>query len=664
MPTPKGLTPVEILFSGPYYPILPATAPGALVGSIRRGSNVWRDPGGKTRVAKGLMQTSSTNVGARIFASDIQRAVIAGGLDGTRLPFAGFLRYENACLYFLSEETSAQVYLDETAATGVVTASESGRLRVSIPDGGGGYDTFDAGFEAPALPNGTDAIGTGSLPTGRVKMEGFIGIAAARWRIATNAIGPICSPTYVDLPPSLTGNSLQFRFDLAGNEPIAGQDGYVLAGSRWNDQSGEMHIVRFVRVDPPGTFAATNGSANIVGTGTQWLRDLRNGDTAEFDGGPGGDIIANVTSDTTATLLSPWGGSTSGGHTIEIIRAAESWADGDLGEIVFRDIIAPPPAAGVTQYAGRVLVWGCFGGDDNPTGPVLLPMLDDNPEHCFIRGIHTDSGGDLINVLGADGPLYLMTTRGLEIVTVTNDPLAPYNIRQIVTPGFKATTNGILFGDYFYGFNGRPFRTRASQNIDLEFAAEVKSDMEAWDPQRVIIEGDPKNQAVLYIYDDTSSTTVIPFMAEQEQWNPPIFFSGRFMDAAMVDGDLYITVLSGGNTRVNRWEGGTGIGGTRFTSSQFYDPNFLKSNRLKYLDIVGKCGSLSVYAVTSDADPPDVGDLGEAAATFTLGDTSKKEPQIRTNIRGDAYAFRVDFTSNDGYLDKIVANGIPRGESR
>jgi hypothetical protein len=188
--------------------------------------------------------------------------------------------------------------------------------------------------------------------------------------------------------------------------------------------------------------------------------------------------------------------------------------------------------------------------------------------------------------------------------------------------------------------------------------------MADWDAQRVVIAGDPVNQAVLYIYDDGSSTVAIPFMTQQEQWGPPIYFSGRFLDTAIVNGALYVTVYDGVNNRVNEWEGGAGIGGTRFISSQYYDPNYLKSNRLKILDMVGKLGSLSVYAVVSGSAPPDVGNILEATETFTLSDTNIKEPEIRTNIRGDAFAFRVDFASNDGHLDKIVANGLARSESR
>lgn len=659
MPTPPNLTPFEITLDGPYFPSAPALAARGLQGTIRRGSNVWRDPGGHVRVARGLLETNAVNVGARLFAANIQRASIEGGLVGSRLPFAGLLRLDSGVLLFLSEIPNAQLYIDEVAIPGLTTSATPGRLRVAVPDGVGGYNVFDAGFsKAPNF-----SFFSPFFTTGTKNMEGNIGIARAPWRTSTNAIGPPSEITYLEVSASVL--PLAIGIDVTNGDAQPGQDGWIYCGTRWDDDSGELHVVRYVYIQPRGTFTVTNSSATIIGDGTFWTRDLRPGDGLDVPGAPSFPWhVSAVISDTEVQMDLPWAGSTTPGMTATMISAVADWYNSELGDLLQRDIIKPPPAAGVLQYAGRVLVWGCFGEAGSPTGTVIFPMLEDNPEHCPIRGIRPDGGGDLANVLGADGPLYLMTTLGLEIATVRNDPARPYDVKQIATPGFKSPGNGLLFGDYFYGFNGKPFRTQASKNIDFEFADKVVKDMEDWDPERVVIAGDPKNQAVLYCYFDTTETIVVPFMAQQEQWNPPIYFSDRFLDGAMADNDLYVTVLSGGNTRVNKWEGGAGIGGERFISSQYIDPNYLRSNRLKILAVVGKVGSLSVYAVSPDTDPPDVGDLGAATETFPLSDTSKKEPEIKTQIAGDAYAFRIDFASDDGYFDKLVALGVPRGESR
>lgn len=661
MPQPKNLVSLEVDFSGGYHPSTPNLSPEEFQRTIKAGGNVFLRSGGKLEVANGLLQTSATNVGARIFAADIERATIEGALNGDVLPFAGFLRHENAVLFFVSEETSAQLYLDETAVTGVTTSATAGRLRVAIPDGSGGYNDFDAGFSVPPLVDG--AVFT----AGRAEMVGSVGIAGARWRTSTNAIGAPGDPTYVEIATSAVGNSL--RYDIsAGNNPVeTGQDGWVLAGTRWNDQSGELRVVRYVRVNPPGTFAATNGNGTITGTNTRWLRDLRQGDNILASDATA-ETIATVVSDTSATLQTSWSGATASGLTLQITDAAESWYDSDLGALLSRDTFRPPRAAGVLQYAGRVFIWGIPDTDSftpsSPTGNAIMPMLDANPEHVGLLAIVTASGSDLVNVLGGDGPMYLMTTTSLEVVSFTGNPDTPYVIRVVAEPGFKATSNGVLYKDWFYGFNNRPLRTRARENIDVEFAEPVWSDMEDWDPQRVVVTVDPKNEAVLFIHDDGAATEVIPWMAQLSRWSPPLNFSARIIDAAVVNGTLYVTYLSGGNYRVNEWEGGTGIGGTRYSASQYYDPNFLNRNRLKRLAATGKMGSVSVYSAQQGAAVPDVSNLGAATQTFTLTDTNITEPEIHTNIEGRAHAFRVDFSSNDGEFDKLVVRGIPKTEAR
>src|SRR5215470_13106759 len=117
MPTPDQLDSIEVEFSSGYFPSAPALAPESLQGTIRRGNNIWLRPGGKIEVAKGVSEISSTNVGARLFAADTQRASIAGALVGSRLPYAGLIRYANAVLLFTSENTGAQVFINETAVS-------------------------------------------------------------------------------------------------------------------------------------------------------------------------------------------------------------------------------------------------------------------------------------------------------------------------------------------------------------------------------------------------------------------------------------------------------------------------------------------------------------------------------------------------------------------
>lgn len=661
MPTPSDLTPLEILFNRGYWPSAPDIPPIDFLGTIRRGSNCWVRSTGRPEVANGLNQVSATNVGARIFAADVQRAVLAGGLVGSRLPYAGLIRYDNAVLLFLSEETSAQLYLNETAVSGVTTSPTAGRLRVAIPTGGGAYDDFDAGFTKPPLTTSDISIGTGALPAAR-PMKGAIGVAIARWRTKTDAIGPPSDVVYDDITPATATNGRRIIIILPSE--VSGQDGWVYLGTRWDDRSGEIRVVRYVYVQPPGTFTATNGSPNLTaGVGTRWFRDLRPGDAVTIDGGAYG--ISAVTSDTTATLTLNFTGSTAAGKTMTVDNAAGSWFDGELGALANQDTYPPPRAAGILKYAGRVFLFGVPDttnvASSSATGNAIVALLPNNPEHVGLLAIGTASGSDIVNALGADGPMFLMTTTSLEAVSFTGDPDEPYKIRIIAEPGFKAATNGVLHDDYFYGFNGMPFRTKADKNIDVEFAEAVRQDMKTWDGTRVMLAVDPVNKAVLFMHDDTSATTVIPYMAQLGIWGPPLNFSARIIDSQVVNGKLYVTYLSGGNYRVNEWEGGAGIGGTRYVASQYYDPRLLARNRVKRLSFAGKAGTLRVYAATEGAVVPDVSDTGAAAASFTLSDVDKVEPEIHTNIHGNGFAFRTDFSSNDGNIDKLVVAGTPIG---
>jgi len=656
MPSPDRLTSETVDFSLGYYPSAPALSPEELQRTIRAGSNCWVRPRGKIEVARGLLEVSSQNVGARIFAADIQRATIGGGLSGSRLPYAGFLRYQNAVLCFLSENTNSQVYLDEVAISGLTTASSAGRLRVAIPDGVGGYSTFDAGFDKPPLGTVQTTPGFGVKD-----MKGWIGSAISRWRSKTNAWGPPSDTTYFNIPPN-TNSTIGFA--LQGLVP--GQDGWLISGTRWGDRSGILRIVRYVYQVPRGTFTATNGSPNLTaGIGTRWTFDLSRSDGILIDGNL--YIVSAVTSDTTATLSANFTGSSGAGKTITMSAVNSEWYDGELRGIVDRNIQKAPRAAGVLSYGGRVFIWGV--GDTindaatSPTGNAIFAMQEDNPEHVGLLAIVTESKSDLVNVLAGDGPIYMMTTTGLEVVNATGRTDEPFAIRIVAEPGFAAATNGVLYKDWFYGFNTKPLRTRARENIDVEFAEPVWNDMRDWIAMRVMLAVDPGNEAVLYMFDDGNTTTVIPWMTQQEKWGPPINFGARIIDSAVVNGALYVTYLSGGNYRVNHWEGGAGIGGTRFVASQYIDPDNLKTSKLKRMVPVGKLGSLSVFVATAGVAVPDVSNLGVVAATFILSDSAnRREAAIKTNIRGDAFAFRVDFGSNDGTFDKLVVRGLSEGE--
>lgn len=657
MPTPDSLDSIEVIFEGGYFPSAPALASSRLQGTIRRGNNMLLRPGGELRVANGLDEVSSTNVGARIFALDTQRVSIAGSLVGDRLPFAEFFQYQNACLLYLSEDTSAQLYIDESLVTDLTTSSTAGRLRVAVPDGVGGYDVFDAGFDKPPLVSGDVTLLTG---VGVKNMQGFVGVALSRWRTKTRAWGPPSDVIY----NNITANT-QTVVSFSLPATASGQDGWIVSGTLWGDRSGQIRIFRYVYLQPRGTFTATNGSPNLSGVNTFWTQDLGPADVVTIDGSS--YTIATNPTDDSATLNANFTGTTGSGKTMTITGIRAEWFNGDLLDIIDRNIQRPLRAAGVTQFQKRVFLWGIPDTNNatstDATGNGIGVMLDNNPEHLGTQAIVTDSGSDLVNCLAGEGRMYLMTTTTLEIIDRVSGGDQPFIPRVISRPGFKAGTNGCLYKDWFYGFNKKPLRTRAEENIDVIFAAPVEDDMTDWNAERVIVAVDPENEMVLYIHDDGETTTVLPWLAQQNVWNPPLTFSARIIDAKVVDGILYVVYLDGGNYRVNQWEGGAGLSDA-YVSSQYYDARQLALNELKELNVAGKVESVSVFAATPGATIPDVSDVSQAVVTFTESDLAEMlEAKNATKIRGSAFAFRADFSSGDGTIQKIVGRGTPRGET-
>lgn len=640
-----------------YWPSASQYPPPELWRTIRNGQNVWLRPGARLIVANGVAQTSSTNVGARIFPLNQYRAEIAGALVSSRLPYAGLIRYQNAVLFFLSELTGQQVYVNESTSTpfnltGVTTASSAGVLRIAVPNGSGGFNTYDAGFAKPGT-------GTVTTPAGGTKgMTGTTGVALAPWRSATNAIGPPSEITYATLT---LGAADQFSIALPAT--VSGQDGWIFCGTRWGDQSGDIRIVRFVYITPRGTFTATNGSPNLTaGVGTFWNRDLRAGDVVTIDGGS--YTISAVTSDTTATLTANFTGGTGAGKTMTVTTAVAEWYNGELGSLIDRDAQKPPKAAGVFQFAGRVFLWGCYGEGSGLTGPAIVPMLEDNPEHVGLHAILTSQGDDIVNVLAGDQTLFVMTANTLELVTFTGDPANPYKIRAYDgLSGFRAAMNGTVYKNRFYGYSQRPFRTVTDGDIDVEFGQPVADAMAGWDGANVVVLVDPIKEAVLFCRFEAAIppasegiTTCIPYMPQLGKWGVPILVTGQVTDGVINNGQLYLVVVtSSGNYRVQTWEGGTGLSNPYIETQSWNDVDRWK---VKGVVFAGRADMITLFSNSP---------AGATAEVFTisLSPGANQYPEIFTNTPPARAVFaRINFPSSDGTFERLTVRAYPLAARR
>jgi len=655
------LTEVDFPLHGGYYPSAPDLPPPELQNTIKAGKNCWLRPLGKIDLAFGLgdAMPATPLIGARAFAINSDRAEIAGGLVSNRIPFAGMIRFENAVLFFLSELTSKQVYINEVAVTGLVTSSTAGRLRIAVPNGSGGYDVYDAGTDAPVLPPGNVTIGAG----GTKSMTGSTGVAVCSWRPMTNAISPPSALVYKSCVPSSTD-----LFAITLPTPPTGWPGWVLCGTRWGDQGGDIRALRYIRQTPRGTFTA-NGTTTITGDAdARFLQDLAVGNTVTIAAVV--HTIATVVNDQTATTAAPVAAGSSLTMTISAVTA--EWYNGELGSLIDRDALKPPKAAGVFQFAGRVFLWGTTGDPASSTGSCITPMLDRNPEHVGTFNIISTFGDDLLNVLAGDQRLYLLTRNTIEIVTFTGDADEPYRIRVAQQPGVQSPTAAAVYKDQLYFFDGQPGRTRIDKNVDNLFGAPVMSDMTGWLPQNVTIAIDPSNEAVLYCHRAAdpfgTTTTIIPFMPQLagEPWGPPHEVDGYVVDHTVANGVLYLVIKNtSGEFYLYEWEGGTGAEDS-FVASQYRDFGSSATRKvLKRITFTGQGSDLSMFAVRPGAAIPSLTSLPSAEATFTLSGSDFSEEQIYTHVNGfRAAAMRVDFPQSGSSWDDLSAHGYGLEEMR
>ncbi len=653
-----ALTDLNWDVSGGYYPSTSSFPPRELWNTIKAGRGIWLREGGKLQKVNGAQQINPTNVGARIFAVNSDRSEIAGGLVAGRLPNASILRYQNAVLYFLSELVSQQVFLNGTALAGVSTAATARMLRVAVPTSPTTYNTYDAGFDPPIVTGITTVTGTKG-------MTGATAVALCAWRSATNASSAPSAPFFATLDGG--ANSM---FSVPLPAAATGQDGFVMGGTNWGDTTATLYVRRYIYIVPRGTFTATNASNTIVGdANTKWLQDLRVGDYVDIESTT--YQITDVTDDALASITPPFTAGTGGGKLMTMLQVAGEWYDGEQVQLISYDTFKPLPAAGVFQFLGRVFLWGTDGAIGSVTGPGIRVMLENNPEHIGVFALLTTFGDDLLNVLPGDQTCYLMTRNTLEVVTATGSAQVPFRVRVLHQPGFRNASAGCVYKNRFYGFAQRPLRTVTDGDIDVQFGKPVFSDMNSWNPDRVVMSIDPKNEAILYCHYEpgTNLTQVIPYMAQLERWNPPQFIPGQIVDTAVVAGEMYFVNLSGGFYRVWQWESGGAAAADAFFATQYISgPDRFKAKGLVF---AGTAINIYLYAAQIGGTTPDQSVIADATATFPQSlFTGIQKEEIFTNLPPcRAIAFRQDFqpvnvVATQGEFQSATVRVMPLEERR
>ncbi len=644
--------------NGGYWPAQSLAGPEVSPDAIYRGVGFWVRPGGRLKPVKGAAAISATNVGSRIYPLDVCRGEIEGGLVSGKLPKESLVRYQNSALFYLSENTSQQVRINESTSTpytltGVTTSATAGKLKVAILSGTT-FTPYDAGLDAPM------SAGTVTTEAGGTKsMDGIVSIVACARRISTDTTS---NPSPASVQTLVAAGSNRIRVVLPAAQ--SGSDGWFYAGTEWGRGNfGPWKLIRQVRSVIEGTVGIA--TLAMTGTGTRFTRDLRVGDVVTVNSVD--YTIATITSDTAATVAA--GADQTAPKTATMKEIVLDWRNGELTDLIEFNNDTPPILDGLMLFNNVPFGW---------KGNVLYPSKIGNPE-SFPRELarSTQSGADIIHALAGDARIYLLTTNGLEVVTFTQNDADPFLIRQTWSFGFSSPSQAVVAEGTLYAAIGtssgsvgsastttgvKIVRTQIDDSPDLEFSAKVESDMLSWSVSGVTMGVDPANGAVLAIYQDGTDTTILPYMLQQNVWSLPQKITGqRVMSAAAVSNTCALICYNGTNFRVYAHEGGSGASIDKYVAWPFVDtPGEGLRKIIKRIKVTGDVDSLYVYKGEPSVAIPDVTSTGAATlGPVTLSGALRLESMIQTNVQNcQAYSVRLDSNDSDAEIVEVGVWGI------
>lgn len=628
--------------TGGYRPTTSIGGPDVRPDTLYRGRGFWIRPGGRLKPVKGSLQISSQNLGSRVYPLDQYRGEIAGALVSGALPKESLVRYQGAALFFVSENTSQQVYINESAVynvppgapftlTGVTTSSVASRLRVALLSGTT-YTAYDAGLQPPP------SIGTVATEAGGSKsMDGIVSILACARRTITDTTS---NPTAASVQTLSAAGNNRIRVILPAL--ASGTNAWLYGGTYWGAGNfGPWRVIREVLGTISGT-VATDGTATIVGTSTRFLRDLRPGDLVTINAT--NYTIATVVSDTSATTTGAVAGVASG-LSVTMVEIVLDWRNGELGELIEFDNDPPPLLDGIMLFNDVPFGW---------RGNTLYPSKIGNPEAfpaAFARS--TQSGSDIIHALAGDNRIYLLTRNSLEVVTFTQREDDPYLIRQTWAFGFSSPTQAVVAEGLLYAAVGtssgvKIIRTRVDDSPDIELSSNIESDLSSWSIANVVMAIDPTNQAVLAMLNNGFTTTIIPYMLQSGFWSlPQLEVAGAVLSAATAANQCNLILNLSPNYRAYQYEGGDGTGISKFATWPFIDKDGARMV-VKRMKVVGDADSLYVYAIQPGGDVPEIsaGAGGTVAGPYALSGTLQMSTMIQSNVQ-NAQAFAVQLNSDD-----------------
>lgn len=171
-------------------------------------------------------------------------------------------------------------------------------------------------------------------------------------------------------------------------------------------------------------------------------------------------------------------------------------------------------------------------------GPALVVGKPDNPEGVMRdKAVSTFQGDTILGIISVRGRHWLICEASLQTAVLTGVPAAPMTIRSFWDNGFRNPYNVKFIKDYVFGHSTagfiRSIGVGDTSDIDFEFSLPVDDYTFDWETPQVITDADPKNKAACFFYSGIHKesgyyvTLVLPFLPNQNIWNPPILLSAR-----------------------------------------------------------------------------------------------------------------------------------------
>lgn len=226
-----------------------------------------------------------------------------------------------------------------------------------------------------------------------------------------------------------------------------------------------------------------------------------------------------------------------------------------------------PVAGGVTP-----IFFSCLGQrspdrkEGTSPGPAIVVGKPSNPEAVLRdRAVSTFEGDSILGVLNVRGRHWLLCENTLQTAILTGQEAAPITTRTFWDVGFRNPYSLKFIKDYVFGFSTQGFIRSIgigdTSEIDLEFSTPVDDYTTDWLTGHVLTGADPKNKAVCFFFSGKEKqsgyyvTQVLPFMATQGFWNPPILLAARgqrvsatVVGTAGATTNLPVTVIADGMT--------------------------------------------------------------------------------------------------------------------